>query len=261
MATQRYISTSFWNDPWIQTLDPSEKLLYLYFMTSPLSSISGIYEVTMRRVCFDTGYNEDTTKRIIKRFENDKKLYYCCGFVVIPSWPKHQKWEEKETIKRGIEKHLNTVPKRVWCDIVSRKIPYQYPLEEILLPYGYDPSYLDIEFEFEFDIIKDGQNCTKIAPNVVEEEFSRFWHVWPKKVQKKTARQKYFLMHKKKRLPEINELLEIIEKWKNTEDWKKDDGRYIPHPATWINQERWEDALPTQVISQEDKNYKDGWDD
>lgn len=26
-SKQRYISTSFWDDPWVQTLDPSEKFL------------------------------------------------------------------------------------------------------------------------------------------------------------------------------------------------------------------------------------------
>jgi hypothetical protein len=26
-----------------------------------------------------------------------------------------------------------------------------------------------------------------------------------------------------------------------SEQWRRDDGRYIPHPATWLNQRRWED--------------------
>ncbi len=26
-----------------------------------------------------------------------------------------------------------------------------------------------------------------------------------------------------------------------SEQWRKDGGRYIPHPTTWLNQTRWED--------------------
>ena len=67
MSTQRYISTSFWDDEWIQTLDPSEKLLYLYFMTNPLTNIAGVYKVTERRVSFDTGFNISTIQHIMSK--------------------------------------------------------------------------------------------------------------------------------------------------------------------------------------------------
>jgi len=47
MSTQRYISTSFWDDPWITSLDPSEKLLYLYLMTNTSTNISGVYKLSV----------------------------------------------------------------------------------------------------------------------------------------------------------------------------------------------------------------------
>ena len=28
---------------------------------------------------------------------------------------------------------------------------------------------------------------------------------------------------------------------KESEQWIRESGRYIPHPATWINQEKWDD--------------------
>ena len=30
---------------------------------------------------------------------------------------------------------------------------------------------------------------------------------------------------------------------KQTEQWKKDNGKYVPYPATWLNQERWTDEI------------------
>ena len=39
-------------------------------------------------------------------------------------------------------------------------------------------------------------------------------------------------------------MLKAIEKQKGSEQWTKDNGQYIPHPSTWLNQSRWEDELP-----------------
>jgi len=30
---------------------------------------------------------------------------------------------------------------------------------------------------------------------------------------------------------------------KATEQWRKDNGQFIPHPQTWLNQRRWEDDV------------------
>ena len=110
MATQRYISTSFWDDNWIQTLDPSEKLLYLYLMTGPLTNIAGVYKITVRRIVFDTGFNQDTITHIFDKFEKNYKAHRVGEYVVIPSWPQHQKWEKAPKIREGIISVLQDLP-------------------------------------------------------------------------------------------------------------------------------------------------------
>lgn len=32
-----------------------------------------------------------------------------------------------------------------------------------------------------------------------------------------------------------------LEAAKKCDQWRKDNGQFIPYPATWLNQERWED--------------------
>jgi hypothetical protein len=39
----------------------------------------------------------------------------------------------------------------------------------------------------------------------------------------------------------LQTMLDAIERFKRTAQWQEDGGRYIPHPATWLNQRRWED--------------------
>ena len=158
MATQRYISTSFWDDEWIQTLDPSEKLLYLYLMTNPLTTISGAYKISLRRMVFDTGFNDDTVKRILDKFQAKKKAYHYHEYMILPSWPKHQKWDKKATIKAGIDSDLATIPDEVKKYMVS--IGYRYPIAG----YEYSQSYSDIDPDSDTDVDSDTDSDASATP-------------------------------------------------------------------------------------------------
>jgi len=44
----------------------------------------------------------------------------------------------------------------------------------------------------------------------------------------------------------MRQILNAIEQQKQSEQWSKDGGQFIPLPATWLNNQRWEDdVLPT----------------
>lgn len=73
------------------------------------------------------------------------------------------------------------------------------------------------------------------------ESFEKFWEKYPRKTSKPQALKAW------QSLKPDNELLEVIlsaiEKQKRSEQWTRDNGRYIPYPATWLNNKRWEDEL------------------
>jgi len=153
VSTQRYISTSFWDDPWISTLDPSEKLLYLYLMTNTLTNISGVYKIAVRRICFDTGFNSDTVGHIMTKFETAKKAHRIGEYVALPAWPKHQNYETRSKIKDGITACLKELPKECLLELV--KIGYRFDLRPIFdtlsIPYPYDTNYSDSELDIDSD--------------------------------------------------------------------------------------------------------------
>ncbi len=60
LAKQRIVNTKFWDDSYITRLTPTEKLLFLYLITNPLTNISGVYELPLKRVAFDTGFSSAT---------------------------------------------------------------------------------------------------------------------------------------------------------------------------------------------------------
>ena len=165
MAAQRYISTSFWDDAWVQGLEPHEKLLYMYLLTNPLTNIAGVYEITFRRMSFDTGYPIDTLSKAIKKFSEDKKAYFLDDvWIILPNWPKHQRPTERNTIRAGIDTVLNALPDEVFSYLHMVDYKYDFlseldrkpcPIDTLSIPYAYDPSYIDIDTDTDTDIDKD----------------------------------------------------------------------------------------------------------
>ena len=112
MAKERIINTKFWDDNYIVTLDPIEKLMYLYFLTNPLTNISGIYEIPLKTMGFDTGIDPDMVKRVLMRFERDGKVFYRSGWIGIVNFIKNQHIES-ESVKIGIMRELNLAPEEI----------------------------------------------------------------------------------------------------------------------------------------------------
>jgi hypothetical protein len=79
-----------------------------------------------------------------------------------------------------------------------------------------------------------------VATAPLVREFESFWSAYPRKVGKDAALKKFNQAISKTTIETI--LLAIAEQ-SNTEQWKKDGGQFIPHPATWLNQGRWNDTV------------------
>lgn len=72
-----------------------------------------------------------------------------------------------------------------------------------------------------------------------ETAFNQFWNAYPKKVNKKGCFTSFKrIKNLKNELPLI---LDAVERFKNSKQWQKDNGQFIPNPQTFINQERWKD--------------------
>ena len=70
-------------------------------------------------------------------------------------------------------------------------------------------------------------------------DFEQFWAVYPKKIGKGAAFASW------KKMGCANGLVERIclqvQAASKTEQWQREGGKFIPLPATWLNQSRWED--------------------
>lgn len=69
--------------------------------------------------------------------------------------------------------------------------------------------------------------------------FDGFWSAYPRKQSKGDAQRAWVKLNPNADLRAS--ILQAIEVQKTSEDWTKDNGKFIPHPATWLNGRRWED--------------------
>ena len=93
------------------------------------------------------------------------------------------------------------------------------------------------------NLIPAKPTCSPSASGAVNDGFATFWNAYPKKVGKGAAEKAW-----KKLKPDLPTVLKAIERTRATEQWRKDNGQFIPHPVTWLNQRRWEDDEPETSI-------------
>lgn len=86
-------------------------------------------------------------------------------------------------------------------------------------------------------------------------EFEGFWQAYPKKKNKLQARKAFDRV----KVP-LQTLLDAIEKQKQSKQWQKNDGEFIPYPATWLNSGAWEDEVePDKLDDKPKKSDDDYW--
>ena len=83
-----------------------------------------------------------------------------------------------------------------------------------------------------------------IYPNIPDSlytMFEEFWKIYPKKKGKGYAKKAWIKIRPDESL--LKKMVSKIEILKKSDQWKKDNGQFIPHPSTWLNGEGWEDEI------------------
>lgn len=75
--------------------------------------------------------------------------------------------------------------------------------------------------------------------NHLPEGFDEFWGLYPNKKAKQDALKAWRKVKPDER-PTVAQALKAV---KQTEQWQKDDGKFVPLAASWLNGRRWEDEI------------------
>lgn len=75
-----------------------------------------------------------------------------------------------------------------------------------------------------------------------QESFDEFWQAYPKKVGKAEALKAFAKLKPDRHA--LQTMLDALAWQRELADWRKEAGRFVPNPATWLNKQRWEDEPP-----------------
>jgi len=78
--------------------------------------------------------------------------------------------------------------------------------------------------------------------------FDQFWEIYPKKIGKGAAKKAWGKLRMTEEF--FGKIIAAVKKHKTCRQWRDNKGQFIPNPATWLNQERWED-VPDDVRDEE----------
>jgi len=234
MSKQRMVRDSFWTDSYIEKLSPDEKLLFIYLLTNPLCNVLGIYEIRAKRIGFETGYDVEVVENILERFERDKKILRHNDFIVLVNHVKNQSTNPSiiQGCQRIFDEMSDEIKSRVTGWVQAGLL--NLTLLNLTLPNPTKP--------------KSSEDSKKKIVSM--DSFNDFWNVYPKKAGKGAAEKAWEKMN-----PDIVVVLSSLEEHKKTDQWSKDSGKFIPHPATWLNQKRWEDEVEIKNTSTKYSKY------
>src|SRR5664279_1264544 len=127
MAVYRQIQTSFWQDDFVLNLTPEEKYFYLYLLTNSKTKQCGIYQLPMQVIIMETGYNQETAEKLLKRFWDYGKIIYNTRTreIAILNWPKYNPMESPKT-RACVERELKEVKDK---SLIGTIYPDRYPLQ------------------------------------------------------------------------------------------------------------------------------------
>ena len=222
---------SFWTDPKVDDdFTPEDKYFYLYLLTNPHTNICGCYEISMKQMERETGYNVDTVKRLIKRMETEHDIIRYDSKtkeVLLLNWHKYN-WTKSQDLLKSVRKLAEDIKSDEFRGYI------------VNLSIGNTPTTPSQE-GVETTVTVTVTDTVSVSDAVIEKKPSKFdewWQHYPRKVGKEAARKAFAKVK-----VDTSILIEAVEKQKHSDQWTKNNGQYIPNPATWLNQGRWEDEL------------------
>jgi hypothetical protein len=221
------------------------------FLDMPLSTQSLYFHLSMR--ADDDGFinNSKKIQRMIGASDDDLKILmmknfiipFESGVVVIKHWRIHNYIRNdryKETVYQEEKNQLTLKENNAYTLGIpnGNQTETQYSIGK------------DID-SIEYNTCANTQPITtaKESKNKLDELFDKFWKEYPKKIDK--AKCKKWFDKNKPNEQLVNKMIETIVRFKNyAEQWKRDNGQYIPYPLTWLNGGRWDDELTVEVRQQ-----------
>ena len=74
--------------------------------------------------------------------------------------------------------------------------------------------------------------------------FEKFWAAYPRKEAKELARAVWHRLWRRGVLPALDVLLQTLGRFRESQSWQRERGRFVPQLVNWLKGQRWQDEVP-----------------
>ena len=221
--SKRFTDTQKWLDPWFADLTPEQKLLWLYLCD--MCDNSGVVDLSIRLAQAIIGGEENIKENLTALSRRVKVIDG--GKYHLPTFVDFQFGKLSE--------HSNLHKSVISC-LKKNKIDHPIFKGTLRVPEGY----------LKGTGKGKGKGIVKVKVKA-DGNFEKFWSAYPKKIGKGVALAAWGKLGITDDLKE--RIILAVEQQAKSQQWKKENGQFIPHPATWLNQSRWEDEVEVKVAT------------
>ena len=165
------------------------------------------------------------------------KADWSARVVWLPKAARHNPPDNPNVVKSW-QKALDIIPE---CEL---KREAACALEAFLQPFG-KPFAKQEQYQYQYqgqDQQQESHNASPLSRresrSLCGEGFEAFWEAYPNKKAKREAEKAW--MNLKPDADLRHRIQSAIATQRRSESWEKEDGKYVPHPATWLRGRRWE---------------------
>lgn len=230
MANTRRISTRVWDDSWFGELKPDEKLLFLYFLLNTSTNMIGFYEISSKKIMFDTGLTEKRYDDAMETLLSSGKVLRQGDYIRVKNFIKHQSFNP--SLKKRAIADVNALPKEY------KPSELQHELNE-KETYDYDAVAAWLQDEpVCVQPVDKVEEPVKKEDNPKKEVYRKFAHL------SITSEEVTKLMEKEYTLEQIDNILDKIENWRDNKKYKS----LYQTALTWLKRDHKD--KPTQQVRQ-----------
>lgn len=191
---------------------------------------------TPKMLADELDFEENTVVLALRALEDLNMVVTNKGYFTIAGWEEYQNIEGMDKIRE--QNRLRKQKQRE---------------NQKLLPNVSRDSHVNVtqchateeDIEEDIDIEEDKEDIYS---------FDAFWKAYPKKKAKEAARKAWVKLKPDETLGK--EIIQAVMESAKTKDWKKENGKYIPYPATYLNGKRWEDEERNDANGQDTGNTR-----
>ena len=273
MGLYRAFNPRFWTDPKIENkLDKDERYLYLYLITNPNANLCGCYEISLRRIAYETALDSaEIVLKLIRKLEAKKFIKFSeqTHEILMLHWASNN-WTSSDKLDKPIFNELQKISDKEFQKYIYDIFKQRKSVKNLLYTtYRIDTVSIQEQSKDTVSVsvintvnLDSDRDCKEKEEDLIEVRFESFWKSYPRKEGKGKCLDWFKRNKPSQKL--LEQILNAIAYQKNTDKWTKDKGQFIPMPFTWLNQRRWEDevrddcsvlnlaASTTEVINDDD---------